>query len=95
MVKLYICLVFIGYLGMKLLIWCLLVIFLCSGTKEMIVEKNRPSRWRSFRMEKGQHIIQNFKRHSDGTFTSDFTNHLDKIKAKYFVEWLSSIKREG
>uniref|UniRef100_A0A3B4WUT4 Glucagon / GIP / secretin / VIP family domain-containing protein n=1 Tax=Seriola lalandi dorsalis TaxID=1841481 RepID=A0A3B4WUT4_SERLL len=32
---------------------------------------------------------------SDGTFTSDFTHYLDKIKAKDFVEWLASTKREG
>lgn len=52
-------------------------------------------RWRSYQVEKGQHIIQNHKRHSDGTFTSDFTHYLDKIKAKDFVEWLASTKRNG
>uniref|UniRef100_A0A3P9ARI5 Glucagon / GIP / secretin / VIP family domain-containing protein n=1 Tax=Maylandia zebra TaxID=106582 RepID=A0A3P9ARI5_9CICH len=35
------------------------------------------------------------KRHSDGTFTSDFTHYLDKIKAKDFVEWLTDPKQEG
>uniref|UniRef100_A0A3Q1CIV9 Glucagon / GIP / secretin / VIP family domain-containing protein n=1 Tax=Amphiprion ocellaris TaxID=80972 RepID=A0A3Q1CIV9_AMPOC len=43
----------------------------------------------------GQRIIRNFKRHSDGTFTHDFTRYLDKMKAKDFVEWLASTKREG
>uniref|UniRef100_A0A3B4ZNB5 Glucagon / GIP / secretin / VIP family domain-containing protein n=1 Tax=Stegastes partitus TaxID=144197 RepID=A0A3B4ZNB5_9TELE len=52
-------------------------------------------RWHSYHMEKGQKIVQNFKRHSDGTFTSDFTNYLDKMKAKDFVEWLASTKQEG
>uniref|UniRef100_A0A3B3X099 Glucagon / GIP / secretin / VIP family domain-containing protein n=1 Tax=Poecilia mexicana TaxID=48701 RepID=A0A3B3X099_9TELE len=42
----------------------------------------------------GPDIIQNFKRHSDGTFTSDFINNLDRMKAKDFVEWLSSLKQE-
>uniref|UniRef100_A0A3P9QG09 Glucagon / GIP / secretin / VIP family domain-containing protein n=1 Tax=Poecilia reticulata TaxID=8081 RepID=A0A3P9QG09_POERE len=37
----------------------------------------------------GPDIIRNFKRHSDGTFTSDFINNLDRMKAKDFVEWLS------
>lgn len=46
-------------------------------------------------MEKGQNIIRNLKRHSDGTFTSDFTRYLDKIKAKDFVEWLASTERKG
>uniref|UniRef100_A0A3Q1EKW2 Glucagon / GIP / secretin / VIP family domain-containing protein n=1 Tax=Acanthochromis polyacanthus TaxID=80966 RepID=A0A3Q1EKW2_9TELE len=51
--------------------------------------------WHSYRMEKGQRIIRSFKRHSDGTFTNDFTRYLDKMKAKDFVEWLASTKREG
>ncbi|KAA8591112.1 hypothetical protein FQN60_002055 [Etheostoma spectabile] len=46
-------------------------------------------------MEKGQNIIRNLKRHSEGTFTSDLTRYLDKIKAKDFVEWLASTKRQG
>ncbi|XP_065510255.1 pro-glucagon-like [Caloenas nicobarica] len=33
------------------------------------------------------------KRHSEGTFTSDFTRHLDNMKAKDFVHWLISTKR--
>ncbi|TKS77551.1 Glucagon-1 Glucagon I [Collichthys lucidus] len=47
------------------------------------------------KMGKGQNLIQNLKRHADGTFASDFTHYLDKIKAKDFVEWLASTKREG
>uniref|UniRef100_A0A672J4I2 Glucagon / GIP / secretin / VIP family domain-containing protein n=1 Tax=Salarias fasciatus TaxID=181472 RepID=A0A672J4I2_SALFA len=46
--------------------------------------------WRSFQMENGQRITEHFKRHSDGTFTSDLTGSLDKGKAKNFVEWLAS-----
>ncbi|XP_062453353.1 glucagon-1-like [Rhea pennata] len=33
------------------------------------------------------------KRHSEGTFTSDFTHYLDKLKAKDFVHWLIDTKR--
>uniref|UniRef100_A0A3Q2ZX06 Glucagon / GIP / secretin / VIP family domain-containing protein n=1 Tax=Kryptolebias marmoratus TaxID=37003 RepID=A0A3Q2ZX06_KRYMA len=51
-------------------------------------------RWWSHQWAKGQHVIRNLKRHSDGTFTNDFSNHLDKIKAKDFIEWLASMKRE-
>uniref|UniRef100_A0A3B4GZV8 Glucagon / GIP / secretin / VIP family domain-containing protein n=1 Tax=Pundamilia nyererei TaxID=303518 RepID=A0A3B4GZV8_9CICH len=40
-------------------------------------------------------IAPSLKRHSDGTFTSDFTHYLDKIKAKDFVEWLTDPKQEG
>lgn len=35
----------------------------------------------------------NTKRHSEGTFTSDFTRYLDKMKAKDFVHWLINTKR--
>uniref|UniRef100_A0A8C5D395 Glucagon / GIP / secretin / VIP family domain-containing protein n=1 Tax=Gouania willdenowi TaxID=441366 RepID=A0A8C5D395_GOUWI len=38
----------------------------------------------------GQQIIQKLKRHSDGTFTSDLINYIDKTKAKNFVKWLTS-----
>ncbi|XP_017286398.1 glucagon-2-like [Kryptolebias marmoratus] len=79
---------------MKLLIWCLLLLVLCSGTEETAVGKTEPSRWWSHQWAKGQHVIRNLKRHSDGTFTNDFSNHLDKIKAKDFIEWLASMKRE-
>ena len=47
-----------------------------------------------YEVDKAEDIIKNYKRHSDGTFTSDFTRHLDRIKAKDFVQWLAS-KREG
>lgn len=40
-------------------------------------------------------MVRKLKRHSDGTFTSDFTHYLDKIKAKDFVEWLTDTKQEG
>ncbi|XP_038578540.1 glucagon-2-like [Micropterus salmoides] len=80
---------------MSLPMWCMLVLLLCSSSKGMVVDKVRLARLSSHQMEKGQKTIQNLKRHSDGTFSSDFTNYLDKIKAKDFVEWLASTKPEG
>uniref|UniRef100_A0A8B9ZC79 Glucagon / GIP / secretin / VIP family domain-containing protein n=1 Tax=Buteo japonicus TaxID=224669 RepID=A0A8B9ZC79_9AVES len=38
-------------------------------------------------------FASNVKRHSEGTFTSDFTRYLDKMKAKDFVHWLINTKR--
>uniref|UniRef100_A0A672UU33 Glucagon / GIP / secretin / VIP family domain-containing protein n=1 Tax=Strigops habroptila TaxID=2489341 RepID=A0A672UU33_STRHB len=38
-------------------------------------------------------LASNIKRHSEGTFTSDFTRYLDKMKAKDFVHWLINTKR--
>uniref|UniRef100_A0A3Q4HE14 Glucagon / GIP / secretin / VIP family domain-containing protein n=1 Tax=Neolamprologus brichardi TaxID=32507 RepID=A0A3Q4HE14_NEOBR len=46
-------------------------------------------------LKHGHHMVRKLKRHSDGTFTSDFTHYLDKIKAKDFVEWLTDPKQEG
>ncbi|KAJ8017091.1 hypothetical protein DPEC_G00014170 [Dallia pectoralis] len=52
------------------------------------------SRWLSYKMENRENIINNFKRHSEGTFTNDYANYLDKIKAKDFVQWLAGTKQE-
>lgn len=60
-------------------------------------------RWHSNQWEDGPHMdnyfnninTQHSKRHSEGTFSSDFTRFLDKIKAKNFVEWLTSKKGGG
>uniref|UniRef100_A0A670KER3 Glucagon / GIP / secretin / VIP family domain-containing protein n=1 Tax=Podarcis muralis TaxID=64176 RepID=A0A670KER3_PODMU len=38
-------------------------------------------------------FTSNVKRHSEGTFTSDFTQYLDKMKAKDFVHWLINAKQ--
>uniref|UniRef100_A0A3P9H0K3 Glucagon / GIP / secretin / VIP family domain-containing protein n=1 Tax=Oryzias latipes TaxID=8090 RepID=A0A3P9H0K3_ORYLA len=45
-------------------------------------------------MKNKQNIFRNLKRHTDGMFTSDLTNYLDKMKAKNFVEWLATIKQQ-
>uniref|UniRef100_A0A8C8JNW2 Glucagon / GIP / secretin / VIP family domain-containing protein n=1 Tax=Oncorhynchus tshawytscha TaxID=74940 RepID=A0A8C8JNW2_ONCTS len=51
-------------------------------------------RCHTYELERGPNGINSFKRHSDGTFTNDYTHSLDKIKAKEFVQWLASTKRE-
>nr|XP_057940127.1 glucagon-1-like [Doryrhamphus excisus] len=85
-----------GDLRMIGLMWCMLVLFFFPTSKEMVVDQTgRMARWHSYQMEKGENIIQNLKRHSEGTFTSDLTGYLDKMKAKDFVAWLASTKREG
>ncbi|XP_060912590.1 glucagon-1-like [Labrus mixtus] len=82
-----------GDLRMSMLLWCFLVLFLCSSSFS-VVDKARPARWHSNQMQ-GKNIFRNLKRHSDGTFTSDFTHYLDRFKAKDFVEWLARTKQEG
>ncbi|XP_077180484.1 pro-glucagon-like isoform X2 [Paroedura picta] len=51
------------------------------------------NRWKSYATESAHSFSSNVKRHSEGTFTSDFTQYLDKMKAKDFVHWLINTKR--
>uniref|UniRef100_A0A8B9FQZ2 Glucagon / GIP / secretin / VIP family domain-containing protein n=1 Tax=Amazona collaria TaxID=241587 RepID=A0A8B9FQZ2_9PSIT len=60
------------------------------GTKDL---DDTSSRWRSYEPQSAQNLVPNMKRHSEGTFTSDFTRYLDKMKAKDFVHWLINTKR--
>ncbi|KAI6062513.1 Exendin-3-like protein [Aix galericulata] len=50
-------------------------------------------RWHSYKSQSAHGFPSNTKRHSEGTFTSDFTRYLDKMKAKDFVHWLINTKR--
>uniref|UniRef100_A0A8D2LNI1 Glucagon / GIP / secretin / VIP family domain-containing protein n=1 Tax=Varanus komodoensis TaxID=61221 RepID=A0A8D2LNI1_VARKO len=50
-------------------------------------------RWQSYETESAHSFTSNVKRHSEGTFTSDFSQRLDKMKAKDFVHWLINTKR--
>lgn len=51
------------------------------------------SRWQSHESQSARSFASDVKRHSEGTFTSDFTRYLDKMKAKDFVHWLINTKR--
>ncbi|XP_076216387.1 exendin-3-like [Aptenodytes patagonicus] len=51
------------------------------------------SRGQSYESQSAQSFTANLKRHSEGTFTSDFTRYLDKMKAKDFVHWLINTNR--
>ncbi|XP_030366164.1 exendin-3-like [Strigops habroptila] len=59
------------------------------GTKDL----DDMSRRHSYESQSAQNLASNIKRHSEGTFTSDFTRYLDKMKAKDFVHWLINTKR--
>nr|XP_021399623.1 glucagon isoform X1 [Lonchura striata domestica] len=51
------------------------------------------SRWKLSGPQNSQSFLSHIKRHSEGTFTSDFTRYLDRMKAKDFVHWLINTKR--
>ncbi|XP_033927508.1 exendin-3-like [Melopsittacus undulatus] len=60
------------------------------GTEDL---DDTSSRWSSYESQNAQTLMSNRKRHSEGTFTSDFTRYLDKMKAKDFVHWLINTKQ--
>ncbi|XP_057244022.1 pro-glucagon-like [Malurus melanocephalus] len=51
------------------------------------------SRWTLFGPRDSRSFPSQAKRHSEGTFSSDFTRYLDRMKAKDFVHWLINAKR--
>uniref|UniRef100_A0A3B3UBT4 Glucagon a n=1 Tax=Poecilia latipinna TaxID=48699 RepID=A0A3B3UBT4_9TELE len=42
-----------------------------------------------------QSELSNIKRHSEGTFSNDYSKYLEDRKAQDFVRWLMSNKRSG
>ncbi|XP_041056176.1 glucagon b [Carcharodon carcharias] len=46
-------------------------------------------------LEKQSNPLEDVKRHSEGTFTSDYSKYMDNRRAKDFVQWLMSTKRNG
>uniref|UniRef100_A0A6I8SEC6 Glucagon / GIP / secretin / VIP family domain-containing protein n=1 Tax=Xenopus tropicalis TaxID=8364 RepID=A0A6I8SEC6_XENTR len=51
----------------------------------LIQDSSDETRWQEYQ---SQSFTSNIKRHSEGTFSSDLTRYLDKMKAKDFVQWL-------
>ncbi|KAM9850862.1 glucagon b [Aulostomus maculatus] len=39
--------------------------------------------------------LPNMKRHSEGTFSNDYSKYLETRRAKDFVQWLKNSKRNG
>uniref|UniRef100_A0A8C5LXI0 Glucagon / GIP / secretin / VIP family domain-containing protein n=1 Tax=Leptobrachium leishanense TaxID=445787 RepID=A0A8C5LXI0_9ANUR len=56
----------------------------------LLKDSSAETRWQEYQ---SQSFISNIKRHSEGTFSSDLTRYLDKIKAKDFIQWLMDKKR--
>ncbi|XP_078407504.1 glucagon b [Cetorhinus maximus] len=46
-------------------------------------------------LEMQSNPLEDVKRHSEGTFTSDYSKYMDNRRAKDFVQWLMSTKRNG
>ncbi|XP_069509507.1 exendin-3-like [Ambystoma mexicanum] len=71
-----------------------LVLVLAPASLQIFVkDSSDESRWQAYISKSAQSFTSNIKRHSEGTFTSDLTRYLDKMKAKDFVQWLMNTKR--
>ncbi|XP_005986262.1 exendin-3-like [Latimeria chalumnae] len=82
---------------MKALRWIslvgLLLLILSPFSWQIMVQDT--ASWEEYESAHVKNTFSNIKRHSEGTFTSDFTRYLDKMKAKDFVRWLISTKRHS
>nr|ARJ31339.1 preproglucagon B1 [Takydromus tachydromoides] len=62
--------------------------------------QDREEKSRSFKASQAELLddsrqLNEVKRHSQGTFTSDYSKYLDTIRAQDFVQWLMNTKRSG
>ncbi|KAJ1160093.1 hypothetical protein NDU88_000595 [Pleurodeles waltl] len=72
----------------------ILVLVLAPASLQIVVkDSSDESRWQAYVSKSAQSFTSNIKRHSEGTFSSDLTRYLDKMKAKDFVQWLMNTKR--
>ncbi|XP_056371108.1 glucagon-1-like [Oenanthe melanoleuca] len=70
-----------------------LAVLIPAGGQLAPEELRHLARWNLFGAQNPQSFPSLIKRHSEGTFTSDFTRYLDRMKAKDFVHWLINTKR--
>ncbi|XP_066490472.1 pro-glucagon [Tiliqua scincoides] len=81
--------------------------YFVAGLLLMIVQSSWQSplqesqeKTRSFKASQAEPLddsrqLNEVKRHSQGTFTSDYSKYLDTRRAQDFVQWLMSTKRSG
>ncbi|XP_053264212.1 pro-glucagon isoform X2 [Podarcis raffonei] len=81
--------------------------YFVAGLLLMIVQsswqsalQDREEKSRSFKASQAELLddsrqLNEVKRHSQGTFTSDYSKYLDTIRAQDFVQWLMNTKRSG
>ncbi|XP_032066714.1 glucagon [Thamnophis elegans] len=83
-------------------LWCfvagLLLMIAQSSWQSPLQETEEKAR--SFKASQAEPLddprqLNEAKRHSQGTFTSDYSKYLDTRRAQDFVEWLMNTKRSG
>ncbi|XP_053560976.1 glucagon-1-like [Bombina bombina] len=68
-----------------------LILMVAPNSLQMLIaDCSDETSWQEYH---SQSFTANIKRHSEGTFSSDLTRYMDKIKARDFVQWLMSKKR--
>uniref|UniRef100_A0A8D0HEM0 Glucagon n=1 Tax=Sphenodon punctatus TaxID=8508 RepID=A0A8D0HEM0_SPHPU len=82
-------------------------IYFVAGLLLMIIQgswqnplQDTEDKARSFKASQNEPLdesrqLNEVKRHSQGTFTSDYSKYLDTRRAQDFVQWLMSTKRSG
>ncbi|XP_064307541.1 pro-glucagon isoform X2 [Phalacrocorax carbo] len=82
-------------------------VYFVAGLLLMIVQgswqnplQDTEEKSRSFKASQSEPLdesrqLNEVKRHSQGTFTSDYSKYLDTRRAQDFVQWLMSTKRNG
>ncbi|XP_029452850.1 glucagon-like [Rhinatrema bivittatum] len=72
----------------------IVILVLAQSTLQIVAKESSDEiRCQAYEPKSGQRFPSSTKRHSEGTFTSDLTRHLDRMKAKDFVQWLMNTKR--
>uniref|UniRef100_A0A8C6XUK9 Glucagon / GIP / secretin / VIP family domain-containing protein n=1 Tax=Naja naja TaxID=35670 RepID=A0A8C6XUK9_NAJNA len=83
-------------------LWCfvagLLLMIAQSSWQSPVQETEEKAR--SFKASQAEPLddprqLNEVKRHSQGTFTSDYSKYLDTRRAQDFVQWLMNTKRSG
>ncbi|XP_025900880.1 glucagon-1-like [Nothoprocta perdicaria] len=83
----------LGWLRLGELLLALLLLGSCCALPKDATDASRQQALETQSTRSIRSITDTHKRHSEGTFTSDFTHYLDKMKAKDFVHWLINTKR--
>ncbi|KAM9284677.1 pro-glucagon [Cariama cristata] len=87
-----------GYVQGVCFVAALLLILVQDSWQNPLQDTEEKSR--SFKASQSEPLdesrqLNEVKRHSQGTFTSDYSKYLDTRRAQDFVQWLMSTKRNG
>ncbi|XP_051549619.1 pro-glucagon-like [Myxocyprinus asiaticus] len=80
--------------GIQLLAGLLLFLFVQNSMCAPLQEENTSTETVESLLPRGQDFTT-VKRHSEGTFSNDYSKYLETRRAQDFVQWLMNSKRNG